>query len=202
MINSHSNGVQRGINHYGFAQFFLGCPFYPAAAYVPYQRPAEIDWSSFRLSNCWFLYTFIIGRIHRLSAAEVKSHKDTVTGETSPSQMLAACVVIWVGDESNQCVNADPVANFGLPLRSDETAPPCLLLCLASLLLVDVLCEDLDAKSDWDSSDTFRLASSGFVPVPEGTYSSSKGRATNSRATVRLTPRSYFDWRWSLKNTR
>lgn len=56
--------VQRRVDHYGFNQFVAEGFFDPAAAYPWYRRSAEIEWSSLRPSDCWFLYTFYDGRFH------------------------------------------------------------------------------------------------------------------------------------------
>lgn len=48
------NGVQRRLNHLGFAQFVTGCSFNPAATYVAYRRSAKIDLSSLRPSGLGF----------------------------------------------------------------------------------------------------------------------------------------------------
>lgn len=75
MISPLSSSVRRRVDHYGFAQFFVGCAFDPAATYVEYGCSDEIYWSSLRMKDCWFLYNVADGRVHRLSAAEVTWHK-------------------------------------------------------------------------------------------------------------------------------
>lgn len=61
------SGAPRCIDHYGFALFVAEYVFDPAAAYFVHLSSAEIYWSSFRPGDCWFSYTFVDGRAHRLS---------------------------------------------------------------------------------------------------------------------------------------
>lgn len=81
VITSLSRGFQRRVDPDGFARFVVGSFLDPATAYVAYQRIAEIYWSSFRPSDCWFPYTIADDRVHRLSAAEITSHKYAISGE-------------------------------------------------------------------------------------------------------------------------
>lgn len=95
VIISLSSGVRCWVGHYSFDKFVNGCTFDLSAAQPAYRCSAEIDWSSIRLSSCWFLYTFTDCRLLQLSAAEVMSHKRSANGELAPPQMPAARVVPW-----------------------------------------------------------------------------------------------------------
>lgn len=60
VITPLSIGVQRWINHYGFAQFIVGFGFDPAVAYQAYCHSVEIDWWSLRPSNARFCIPLVM----------------------------------------------------------------------------------------------------------------------------------------------
>lgn len=152
-----------------------------------------MDWASQRPINCWILNSFSDAQLHRLPASEVTLHKHTGTGELSPPQMLAVRVVTWAIDESDLCVITAAVAHLGFPGAWTRLPPSFLPLCLSSSFM--------HWERIWKQKPTgiYRtsrsLASSISVPVYSVTSHCFNRSATNSRSTVRLTWRKYFDWR-------
>lgn len=146
MITPHSSDVRGRIDHFGLAQCVAGCTSDTASAYLVYRRCTEIDWSSLRPSGCWFPYTFEDGRVHRLSATEVRSHKHTGSGEHAPPQILAAPFITRVVDRSGRCFIADAIEHLGSPPRSDEATP--FVAPASPDVVIDVLHVDLGAKGD------------------------------------------------------
>lgn len=179
------------MDHYNFAQFFGGGAFDPAAAYLAYWRSAEIDWSSLSRSDCWFLYSFADGKVHRLSATKFMSHERPASGELDPAQIIAAHVITQVIEESYRCVIADAVVYLGLFPRSDEAFPSGPLASPG--VVVDVLHVDLDAEGDWNCRISGPLASLMLVTVCKGTFHFFKRSRTSFELTIRLTPGTNFD---------
>lgn len=88
-------------------------------------------------------------------------HKRSANGVLSPPHMLAARIVTWDIDKSDQCVISDSIAHLTLPLRSDEAAP-FLPPALAGVV-VEVLGVDLNSEGDWGLS---YIPLSGVIDIP------------------------------------
>lgn len=92
VITSLSSIAPRYVDQYGAAHFVTGCTFDQSSAYLVYRRFAGINWSSFGPTDCWFACTFNNGRVSQLSAAEIKLHLRTASGEHASIQMLVTRV--------------------------------------------------------------------------------------------------------------
>lgn len=160
VITLLSSYMRRCPDHYGFSQFFAGCTFDLAPAYLVYWRPDEINSSSLRPADCWFPYAFNDDRVNPLYATEVKLHGRIPTGELSAPQLLAARVFTWIVHELDRCVIVDAVAHLGLLARSDKAAPSVPLALPGTV--VDVLGKDLNAEVGWNLSD---IPSSGIINI-------------------------------------
>lgn len=151
--------------------------------------------SSSQPTDCWFPHTFADGPVHHLSPTEGALLKGIASGELAPPQMLCLCVFSSVLEESDRNVITNAMARLACPQGRMALLPPCLLFCLASLLMYWAWIWMRKATGTWRTS--HRLASSICVPACQGTSRTSKKRATKFELVVRLTLGIFFDLRYT-----